>query len=251
MITDSFSLEEPIIKPEMIYRRSEKLLDVCLITFSWKIFQEARNMEGSKVVGTLSAASGKYDIISLPIEGRRVGIFLSTVGAPACGGFMEDAHALTGAESFILFGSAGTLDEDKTKGKFIIPTSAYRDEGLSYHYLEKGDYVELEGWRTVEKVFASLKVPYVLGRTWTPDAFYRETRRNAEERRAEGCIAVEMEIAGAASVAIHHNWHFYAFLESGDSLEEEWRVSNLMGANHNALKLALAMETAKGLSIDN
>ena len=33
MITDSFSLEEPIIKPEMIYRRSEKLLDVCLITF--------------------------------------------------------------------------------------------------------------------------------------------------------------------------------------------------------------------------
>ena len=165
MITDSFSLEEPIIKPEMIYRRSEKLLDVCLITFSWKIFQEARNMEGSKVVGTLSAASGKYDIISLPIEGRRVGIFLSTVGAPACGGFMEDAHALTGAESFILFGSAGTLDEDKTKGKFIIPTSAYRDEGLTYHYLEKGDYVELEGWRTVEKVFASLKVPYVLGRT--------------------------------------------------------------------------------------
>ena len=110
MITDSFSLEEPIIKPEMIYRRSEKLLDVCLITFSWKIFQEARNMEGSKVVGTLSAASGKYDIISLPIEGRRVGIFLSTVGAPACGGFMEDAYALTGAESFILFGSAGTLD---------------------------------------------------------------------------------------------------------------------------------------------
>ena len=99
MITDSFSLDEPIIKPEMIYRRSEKLLDVCLITFSWKIFQEARNMEGSKVVGTLSAASGKYDIISLPIEGRRVGIFLSTVGAPACGGFMEDAYALTGAES--------------------------------------------------------------------------------------------------------------------------------------------------------
>ena len=171
MITESFSLEEPIIKPEMIYRRSEKLLDVCLITFSWKIFQEARNMEGSKVIGTLSAASGKYDIISLPIEGRRVGIFLSTVGAPACGGFMEDAYALTGAESFILFGSAGTLDENKTKGKFIIPTSAYRDEGLSYHYLEKGDYVELEGWRTVEKVFASLKVPYVLGRTWTTDAF--------------------------------------------------------------------------------
>ena len=60
-----------------------------------------------------------------------------------------------------------------------------------------------------------------------------------------------MEIAGAASVAIHHNWHFDAFLESGDSLEEEWRVSNLMGANHNALKLALAMELAKGLSIDN
>jgi uridine phosphorylase len=47
---------------------------------------------------------------------------------------------LIGAKQFIMFGSAGSLNEEKTKGKFVIPTEAYRDEGMSYHYAPAKDH---------------------------------------------------------------------------------------------------------------
>lgn len=37
------------------------------------------------------------------------------------------------------------------------------------------------------------KLPYVLGRNWTTDSFYRETENNLAKRKADGCISVEME----------------------------------------------------------
>ena len=83
-------------------------------------------MEGSKVIATVPSAGGNYEIIKLGVKEKRVGIFLSPVGVPAAGGLMEDINALTGAENFILFGSCGSLDEKRTKGKYIVVEEAYR-----------------------------------------------------------------------------------------------------------------------------
>ena len=250
MITDSFRKEKPIIEPKMIYERKESL-DVVLITFSWKILEKARKMEGSEVIASLSAAGGNYDVIKLPVTERRVGIFMSTVGAPACGGLMEDVNALTGAESFILFGSAGSLDRDITGKKYVVATSAYRDEGLSYHYLPPSDYVAIRDWEAIRDTFEETNTPYVLGRTWTTDAIYRETRSEMEERRSEGCLTVEMEASGAAAVAKYHGWHLGVFLEGGDNLDgEEWEKGKIGEANHSSRKLILAMECARRISID-
>ena len=44
-------------------------------------------------------------------------------------------------------------------------------------------------------------LPYILGKVWTTDGFYRETRNNMEKRRAEGCIAVDMECASVMAAA--------------------------------------------------
>ena len=38
-----------------------------------------------------------------------------------------------GAKKFVLFGSCGVLDDNKVDGNIIIPVSAVRDEGTSYH----------------------------------------------------------------------------------------------------------------------
>lgn len=42
----------------------------------------------------------------------------------------------------------------------------------------------------------------VAGRTWTTDAVYRETSGKAEKLRKEGCIAVEMELAGSGGAGM-------------------------------------------------
>lgn len=44
-------------------------------------------------------------------------------------------------------------------------------------------------------------MPYTLGKTWTTDAFYRETPAKVARRRAEGCLIVEMGAAALFAVA--------------------------------------------------
>lgn len=44
-------------------------------------------------------------------------------------------------------------------------------------------------------------IAHVVGRTWTTDAIYRETRAKVDRRTAEGCIVVEMEAAALFAVA--------------------------------------------------
>ena len=246
MITEQFLEEKEIISPKCFYGEREKLLDVCIITFSYIIFSSAKDMEGSKVIASVPSAGGNYEIVKLDVKERRVGIFLSPVGAPAAGGLMEDINALTGAENFILFGSCGSLDEKKTKGKYIVVEEAYRDEGLSYHYIPPSDYVSVPTWREIRDFFEKRNIPYVVGKTWTTDAMYRETRKAMEKRKEEGCIAVEMEIAGCQAVAERRGWKLYPFLESGDVLDGvEWSVGELKEANHEKTKLLLALEMAK------
>ena len=82
-------------------------------------------------------------------------------------------------------------------GEIIIPVSAVRDEGTSYHYLEPSREIECHK-ETVETVVSCLKqmeIPFATGKTWTNDAIYRETPDMIELRRNEGCITMEMEAA--------------------------------------------------------
>ena len=66
-----------------------------------------------------------------------------------------------------------------------------------------------------------------------------------ESCRGEGCLAVEMELAGVQAVCSFYGLSLYNFLEAGDVLEESgYDVANLKGANHDLGKLYIALETA-------
>lgn len=77
------------------------------------------------------------------------------------------------SEKFILFDSAGSLDKEKTKEKYVIPYEAYRDEGMSYHYAPPQNYIQIKNVEVIEDIFRTLDLPYVKGRVWTTDAIYR------------------------------------------------------------------------------
>ena len=97
-----------------------------------------------------------------------------------------------------MFGSCGVLDDDKVKDKLIIPISAIRDEGTSYHYIAPSPEIEADprSIQILESVLSNCGYLYVKGKTWTSDAIYRETLPLIQERKQEGCIAVEMECGG-------------------------------------------------------
>ena len=90
-------------------------------------------------------------------------------------------------------------------------------------------------------------IPYALGKTWTTDSFYRETRNNFEKRKADGCISVEMECAGVQAMCDFRGVDLYAFFTSGDLLDApEWNQriqENNDGGQHDVghFRIALAL----------
>ena len=110
-------------------------------------------------------------------------------------------------------------------GNLILPTTAVRDEGTSYHYLPPSREVACnpETIKTVKEVLDSMNVSYVTGKTWTTDAFYRETPAMVKHRKKEGCITVEMETAAFFAVAEFHQLQLAQILYAGDDVSgEKW-----------------------------
>ena len=149
-----------------------------------------------------------------------------------------------------MFGGSGCLNKDIAHGKIIIPTHAYRDEGTSYHYVKPADYIKINNASNVAKFMSSKNLPYVLGRTWTTDAFYRETENNIKKRKAEGCVSVEMECSAYQAVCNFRGLELYYFLTSGDLLDAPvWdrrvnQANNYKGTQHDAIHFDIALELA-------
>ena len=68
-----------------------------------------------------------------------------------------------------------------------------------------------------------MNVPYVTGKTWTTDAFYRETPAMVKHRKEEGCITVEMETAAFFAVTKFYQLQLAQLLYAGDDVSgEKW-----------------------------
>ncbi|MGM9619068.1 MAG: nucleoside phosphorylase [Oscillospiraceae bacterium] len=246
MITDSFdSKTEPVFSPGAFYGEQRHICEVCLVTFSKAIFEHLLERFPCEKIAEIDACNGAVPIYAFPYRGKKLAFYLSHVGSTGAATDVIEVNWLTGATKFVMFGSAGSLNRQATEGKYVVPTAAYRDEGMSYHYAAPADYIEVPGAETVCRVFEELGAPYVRGRVWTTDAVYRETRGEVEKRVGEGCLAVEMELAGVQAVCAFHGFALYDFLMTGDVLDgPEYSPDGLPEANHSLDKLYLALELA-------
>ena len=222
MITDSFDDRSPaIINPKK--NENAPKADVCILTFSHLIEKAAVENYGAERIAALRSAGGEAPIYAIDHNGKTIAFFKTTVGAPAAVGFTEEAAAAIDCQKFILFGGAGCLDKEIARGKVMVPTEAYRDEGTSYHYAPAADYIKVNHAPVVADFMKQNDIPFVFGKTWTTDAFYRETRNNFEKRRADGCLSVEMECAGMQAMCDFRKLDLYVFFTSGDLLDApEW-----------------------------
>lgn len=191
--------------------------ETVIMTFQDKTFQVLDRVCPTEVIVNLREGRD-IPVYKLNWNSRDMGIVQSNIGGPGTAGMLEEALAM-GAKKVLLYGSCGVLDSALVAGHFILPTQAYRDEGTSYHYLPVGDYVDIPTSERLGEIFDALHLPYVKGRVWTTDAFYRETRNNMEKRKADGCLAVDMECASAMAVAQFRGAAVYQFLYAEDSLD--------------------------------
>lgn len=252
MIIHSFDDKtEALVSLKDFYGERGNFCDTCLIIFSSKIFYNLKETYYFEKRGEIHAVNGNTNLYTFSYKEKRIGCYLSQIGSTLCSQCMIEASWILGCQNFIMFGSCGSLDAEKTKGKYIIPIEAYRDEGMSYHYAPPTDYIKVRNSHKLAKIFDELCVPYVRGKVWTTDAFFRETVGQIRERKKEGCIAVEMELAGAQAVADFYGFELYAFLEAGDVLSEnEYSNNGLRSANHDISKLHIALEAASLIEND-
>ena len=127
------------INPEDTTRRNADFPERCVSTFSENIIDKFASFDGVKVIDYLYTANGRTPIYQIIYRNTPIAFYLSRVGAPTCVAGLEEVIAM-GARKVLLFGNCGILD-GRVDDKIILPTSAVRDEGTSYHYLEAADEV--------------------------------------------------------------------------------------------------------------
>jgi uridine phosphorylase len=189
-----------------------------LCFFQDVIAQAVEEFDGREI-DEVRSEIGLVPVYEVTVSGSSIALVHPGVGAPLAAAFLEELIA-RGVSAVVACGGAGVLVPDVGLGHVIVPTSAIRDEGTSYHYLPPSREVEPAG-EAVKAIVGTLErhsVPYVTGKTWTTDALYRETRAKLERRVDEGCLTVEMEAAAFFAVAKFRRIAFGQLLYAGDDL---------------------------------
>lgn len=225
--------------------------EICVSTFSQGIIEKFSSLDMVEKIAELITANGVIPVFRIRYKGTDIAFYLSRVGAPACVVGFEEIIAM-GAKKFVLFGSCGVLDDERVKDKIIIPVSAVRDEGTSYHYLAPAPEVGADprSVQILETVLTACGYPYVKGKTWTSDAIYRETLPLIQERRQEGCLAADMECAAMLAVSQYRQIPFLQFLYGADNLSSDtWEIRDLdlYGLTHAEKYMVLAFECGLAL----
>lgn len=124
----------------------------------------------------------------------------------------------SGIQKFVAFGTCGRLDKEIAQNTIILPTSAYREEGTSYHYLPDEDEIKVDesALKISEQIFKEHNFTYEKGKIWTTDAVYRETLGKIKLMQERGCLGVEMELSALLALAKYRDVKFTEFLIAED-----------------------------------
>lgn len=244
MLLEEFDFDRSaVIEPWFVHQPVEDFPETVVSIFHHTLFHRiAQFLGGVKIAGTKDA-DGHWPVYEVQYKGHRFALYKARLGAPACVGSFEDLIPM-GAKRIILLGNCGVLDKSIEDCGIIIPTRAIRDEGTSYHYAPPADYIDVNKKYIPEfiEVLKECGYPYVMGTTWTTDAFYRETRKKVNRRKEMGAICVEMECSAMQAMCDFRGVEFFQFLYAGDNLDHStWDPRSLSGTSRLEDKEKIAL----------
>lgn len=136
MIINSFdNSRKAIINPEDINSPIKGFPKTVITCFARETFNRILEELPHREIARTSVANLEIPIYELEFKGQKIGFFNAYVGASACVAILEDIIVF-GMENLIVFGTCGVLDSSIEETSIIIPRSAIRDEGTSFHYSE-------------------------------------------------------------------------------------------------------------------
>ena len=213
-----------IIRPSNTVEPINNIPETCVLCFFSEAIDKIIKEYPHKIISRFKSEGINYPLYELDYGGKKICIIQACVGAALAAGQIEELSAM-GCKKFLACGMCGVLQKDLAIGHLIIPTAAVRDEGTSYHYVKPSREIKANERivKIIENTLFEKNVPHIKAKTWTTDAFFRETSKKVELRKKEGCVTVEMETSAYIAVSQFNNVEFGQILCSGDSLAgEEW-----------------------------
>ena len=134
MILEEFDINKTaIINPDTFKKPLDNMPKTCVSFFSKSIMKYIVENFELEEIARISNATAYFPIYKININGTELAIFHSAMGASACVANAEELIQL-GVTNLLLVGTCGCLEDKMEEYSIIIPTSAIRDEGTSYHY---------------------------------------------------------------------------------------------------------------------
>lgn len=217
-------LDAPGVVPPGAMRTTGSMPPDVVLCFFAEVVEAVAARPDARRRATMRTEMGRQTVWEIDEDGATLAVGHPGVGAPLAAALLEEFVAL-GGRRFTVCGAAGALVDDLVLGHAVVVDSAVRDEGTSFHYRLPGRVVDAPAAGVDALVAAChrLGAAHTVGRTWTTDAIYRETRERMVRRRDEGCVTVEMEAAALLAVAAYRGVELGQVLLAGDSLAgEEW-----------------------------
>lgn len=224
IVKHDFPILEYDTEPDGIIRPGRHgrplLPPVAVITFFGEVLEAYAFRHDCPSRNSYDSEMKRFPVYETTHRGRTLALVQGVVGSGSIA-MMADYLFGNGVQVLLACGGCGVLDPIPA-GDVILPTSALRDEGASYHYLPPTRHIDVDAdmVRLLEETMNRHGVPYIKCRTWTTDAFYRETPDMVAYRKNEGCRVVEMECATMAAVARFRGARFGQLLYSGDILAD-------------------------------
>ena len=248
MLLTQFSPDSPAaISPSAVVPKIPGMPARAVSCFSHLTFSRLLRTLGGEPVAKTATANMDITVYKTLFKGVPLALFMIPVGESAAIGIMEEAAAM-GIERFTVFGTCGVLKKEVSDCAVILPTAAVRDEGTSFHYAPPSDEILCNETTapTFTGLLNELHIHFHTGKTWTTDAFYRETAEKIEECKRRGCICVEMEAAGLSAWAKFREKKLLHFFYAADNLDSEaWDPRSLSNSASLEQKDKIALLAAE------
>ena len=251
MLLEEFENVPAVIEPtDRSLISGGEICDTIILSFNGEILERVKQIDGVYEGGYLTNLNSKYPWYIYEVDGFTVA--MATIGPPMVVGFLEELKA-RGFNNFIVLGSCGVLDQSIQADKIIIPSSALRDEGTSYHYAPASDEIAYDETLllTMENALNKSGIEHIRTKVWTTDAFYRETAAKVKRRLEAGAKVVDMESSAIMAWAQYRQANVYQFFYTADYVDHhnhEWdarheeRKTDVMTFFEIAVSIALELE---------
>ena len=202
-----------------------EICETIILSFNGEILQRLIESEDAYQGGYLKNLNGQFPWYVYNYDGNQVAVMTALIGAPMVVGQLEELAA-RGFKNFIILGSCGVLDRSIEADKIILPSSALRDEGTSYHYAPASDEIAYDETLllTMEEALNKSGIEHIRTKSWTTDAFYRETPDKVKRRLAAGAQVVDMEASAIMAWSQFRKSKVYQFFYTADYVDHHNRT---------------------------